>query len=49
MCGALLVLTADLVARTLLPWELPVGIVTAAIGGPFLLYVIIRTDRKVTL
>ncbi|GAB78474.1 iron complex transport system permease protein [Austwickia chelonae] len=49
LCGSLLVLTADLAARTFLPWELPVGIVTAAIGGPFLLYVIIRTDRKVTL
>lgn len=49
ICGGVLVLTADLVARVALPWELPVGIVTAAIGGPFLLYVIVTNRRKTTL
>lgn len=48
-CGAVLVLAADLVARSALPWEVPVGVVTAAVGGPFLLYVIVRTDRRATL
>lgn len=49
VCGGALVLTADLIARVALPWELPVGIVTAAIGGPFLLYVIVTNRRKTTL
>jgi iron complex transport system permease protein len=34
--GALLVVAADLVGRTLFaPIELPVGLVTAAVGAPF--------------
>ncbi|MDO5618415.1 FecCD family ABC transporter permease [Kocuria sp.] len=49
VCGAVLVLTADVIARVALPWELPVGIVTAAIGGPFLLYVIVTNRRRITL
>jgi iron complex transport system permease protein len=40
--GAFLV-ACDLVARTLLaPIELPVGIITAVIGGPFFLWLLIR-------
>ena len=36
--GALFVVAADLVARLLLnPVEIPVGLVTAAIGGPVFL------------
>lgn len=40
--GALLVVAADLVARTALPVELPVGIVTAVLGAPYLLYLLTR-------
>jgi iron complex transport system permease protein len=40
--GALLVVAADLVARTVLPVELPVGIVTAVLGAPYLLYLLTR-------
>ena len=43
--GALLVLVADLVARTVLPVELPVGIVTAVLGAPYLLYLLTRGVR----
>ena len=40
--GAFLV-GCDLLARTLLaPVELPVGIITALIGGPFFLWLLIR-------
>lgn len=46
--GALVVVLSDVVARLVLPVELPVGVVTAAIGGPFLLYVLIRRNAKVT-
>lgn len=39
--GALLLLLADTVARTVLsPAEIPVGIITAAVGGPFFLYLL---------
>jgi iron complex transport system permease protein len=39
--GALLLLAADTVARTAMaPSEIPVGIITAAVGGPFFLYLL---------
>jgi iron complex transport system permease protein len=41
--GASLLLIADTFARTLAaPAELPIGIVTAAIGAPFFLYLLLR-------
>lgn len=43
--GALLLLGADLVARGL-PITLPVGIVTAAVGGPFLVYLLVRANLR---
>ncbi|MEW2393850.1 iron chelate uptake ABC transporter family permease subunit [Streptomyces venezuelae] len=44
--GALLLIGADLVARAVLPNNLPVGVVTAAIGGPFLVYLLVRANLK---
>ncbi len=44
--GASLLIAADLVARTALaPQEVPVGIVTAVVGGPFFLY-LLRAHRS---
>ncbi len=41
--GSALLIAADLVARTVvLPAELPVGIVTSCIGGPFFLWLLMR-------
>ena len=41
--GATFLVLCDLVARTLLaPVEIPVGIVTAIIGGPFFLWLLVR-------
>ncbi|NTF44655.1 iron ABC transporter permease [Rhizobium rhizogenes] len=41
--GALIVTVADLVARTIaIPKELPVGIITALLGGPVFIYLIQR-------
>jgi iron complex transport system permease protein len=38
LCGALLVMLADTIARTAFaPREVPVGLLTAAVGGPFFL------------
>ncbi|MGH3937040.1 MAG: FecCD family ABC transporter permease [Pseudonocardiaceae bacterium] len=47
--GALLTVTADLIARTILDTELPVGIVTAVLGAPYLLYLLARRNRKVAV
>lgn len=46
MVGALLLIGSDLVARTALPVSLPVGVVTAAIGGPFLVHLLVRANRR---
>jgi iron complex transport system permease protein len=41
--GAAFLVTCDVAARTLFaPIELPVGIITAIIGGPFFLWMLIR-------
>ncbi|MFK0211241.1 MULTISPECIES: FecCD family ABC transporter permease [unclassified Streptomyces] len=45
MVGAVLLIGSDLVARTALPMTLPVGVVTAAFGGPFLVYLLVRANR----
>ena len=43
MLGAVLLLAADLVSRSVvLPAELPIGVVTAFIGGPFFVWLIRR-------
>lgn len=47
LLGALLLLFADDVARTAMaPLELPVGIVTAMLGGPFFLYLLKTRQRE---
>ncbi|MEV6929735.1 iron chelate uptake ABC transporter family permease subunit [Dactylosporangium sp. NPDC051485] len=47
--GALLVAAADLAARTALPGrELPVGLVTAIAGAPYLLWLLVRNNRRST-
>jgi iron complex transport system permease protein len=47
--GALLVTAADLAARSLLTSrELPVGLVTAMVGAPYLLWLLIRSNRRTT-
>jgi iron complex transport system permease protein len=44
--GAILVLIADLAARTIVaPSELPLGVLTALLGGPFLLFLMLKTRR----
>jgi iron complex transport system permease protein len=46
LAGAAFLTTCDALARALLaPQELPVGILTAIIGGPFLIFVIARQRR----
>lgn len=46
LLGASLLLTADLIARTLVaPAEMPIGVLTAITGAPFFLWLLLR-DRK---
>jgi iron complex transport system permease protein len=46
LLGATLMLAADLVARTVVaPAELPIGVVTAALGGPFFLWLLLGQRR----
>jgi iron complex transport system permease protein len=50
LAGALFLLVADTAARTVIaPSELPVGVLTAFIGGPFFLYLLRKARREVTL
>lgn len=45
LAGALVMVLADLCGRLLLaPLELPVGIVTAVVGGPWLLWILLRSS-----
>lgn len=45
--GAILLLLSDLISRLLLaPIELPIGVVTSLIGGPFFLYLLLKDKKK---
>ena len=45
LVGALLVLLADLLGQYAFGTRYPVGVVTGALGAPYLVYLIIRTNR----
>ena len=46
LTGALLLIVADTLARTLfVPMEIPIGIVTSAVGAPFFLYLLWQQRR----
>ncbi|MCD5418815.1 iron chelate uptake ABC transporter family permease subunit [Rhodococcus pyridinivorans] len=45
LVGALLVLVADLVGQYAFGTRYPVGVVTGALGAPYLVYLIIRSNR----
>ncbi|WP_341917033.1 iron ABC transporter permease [Hydrocarboniphaga effusa] len=48
LCGAALLATADVIARTsFAPQELPVGILTAVLGAPFFLILLMRHRNRV--
>ena len=50
IAGALFLVLTDTAARTLLaPTEVPVGVLSAFIGGPFFLYLLRRTKREYKL
>ena len=50
LLGACMLLLADAVSRTIVaPAELPIGIITAAVGGPFFLWILLRKRGLVDL
>ena len=50
IAGAVTLVLADAVARTVLsPTELPVGVITGAVGGPFFLVLLVRDRARVVL
>jgi iron complex transport system permease protein len=46
LAGAVLLLCADTVTRAVLPSEIPIGVLTALIGGPFFCYVFRGRQRR---
>lgn len=48
LAGAILLLLADTVTRAVLPSEIPIGVLTALIGGPFFCFIFYkqRTSRR---
>ncbi|TWI58054.1 iron complex transport system permease protein [Halalkalibacter nanhaiisediminis] len=45
LMGALLLLIADMISRTILtPTELPVGLVVSALGAPYFIYLLMKTN-----
>ncbi|TCV69991.1 iron complex transport system permease protein [Neorhizobium sp. R1-B] len=45
LIGAMLVLSGDYVGQFLLPSRYPVGVVTGALGAPYLMFLIVRANR----
>ena len=46
LAGAILLLSADTLTRAVLPTEIPIGVLTALIGGPFFCYIFRKQQRK---
>jgi ABC-type enterobactin transport system, permease component len=46
LVGAILVLAGDYVGQFVLPSRYPVGVVTGALGAPYLIYLIVRVNRS---
>ncbi|NOX80316.1 MAG: iron ABC transporter permease [Deltaproteobacteria bacterium] len=42
LTGAILLLSADTITRAVLPTEVPIGVLTALIGGPFFCYIFMK-------
>lgn len=48
LAGAMFLVVADTIARTIVaPAQLPVGVITAILGGPFFLILLVKYSRKV--
>lgn len=45
LAGAILLLSADTITRAVLPTEIPIGVLTALLGGPFFCYIFRKQQR----
>lgn len=48
LAGAILLLSADTITRAVLPREVPIGVITALVGGPLFCYIFKKRGRRVT-
>jgi iron complex transport system permease protein len=46
LLGAILMLTSDMVAQHALPVTVPVGVVTGAVGAPYFLFLLYRSNQR---
>ncbi len=46
LCGCILLLGADTITRVLLPTEIPIGVLTALIGGPLFCYIFRKSQLQ---
>jgi iron complex transport system permease protein len=50
LLGGTLLILADVLARTIVvPAEMPIGIITAAVGAPFFLWILLRNRTRLSL
>ncbi len=47
LCGAILLLGADTITRAVLPEEVPIGVLTALLGGPFFFFIFRKKQLRV--
>lgn len=47
LLGAILMLAADTLSRSIFKYELPVGVITTMIGGPFFCYIFINKNKRI--
>lgn len=46
LIGSLIVLLADCISQNMLPIRYPVGIITGLLGAPYLIYTLLRLNKK---
>ncbi|MTD14715.1 iron chelate uptake ABC transporter family permease subunit [Nakamurella sp. YIM 132087] len=46
LLGGVLVMLSDLLGRTVVDWEIPVGLVTTLVGAPYLILLLLRHRRE---
>ncbi|OFI06681.1 hemin transport system permease protein HmuU [Clostridium acetireducens DSM 10703] len=49
LLGAILLLSADTLTRTVFPHEIPVGVFTTLIGGPFFCYIFVKRNSRTNI
>ena len=46
LVGSLIVLLADCISQNVLPIRYPVGVITGVLGAPYLIYTLLRLNKK---